>query len=665
MAVSTAVPGGRSNKGLSQQIEAYHAWKAAMIREIHHYRSWLESNDLASADIIGRLDHCSTVLREDKVTVALAGEFSRGKTELINALFFASFGQRMLPSHAGRTTMCPTEVFYDEAGSYLRLLPIETRESQVGIAELKLQSKHWHCIPLDGLSPDALKAGLEPLKQTKSVPIAQAVLLGFSLEGLDRDPEKNGHALIPAWRHALISLDNPLLKQGLRILDTPGLNALGSEPELTVSMLPKADAILFILAADTGVTASDMTLWNDHINKSEHKAGRYAILNKIDVLLEDIEGDEHAWRFIDNVREKTAMQLKLDPAHIVAMSAKQALIGRTQHDAERVAKSRIDELETLLADQILNRREQVIQDSVMQDVLSMIHNSQAVLRDRRDMLEDRLEKFRASTVSKDFLGDLSLKTQEDYDYYYKQLFTLRSSRRLMKSQAAILNSMIEPQRFDAYVTETRIRLMNAWTTFGMGSAIDDFYTSIEDDLKNLKYEAILAQRMIDSIYKRYTTEARNRHLKPAYLKVDRQIKALESLREQAKSFKRSPSSLMTEQTIFIKRFLQTLVAEARRLYDEIRHEVARWPHEALLPIFQHTTDQKQMLETQIARLKELAQSASVGRNQIERIEAMSTDLLHQQKALERIEKKLRRPAPQALRSVVTRLPSVVPVASSR
>ena len=665
MAVSTVAPGGRSSKGLSQQIEAYHEWKAAMIREIHHYRSWLESNDLATSDINGRLAYCINVLKSDKVTVALAGEFSRGKTELINALFFASFGQRMLPSHAGRTTMCPTEVFYDEAGSYLRLLPIETRESQVGIAELKLQSRHWHCVSLDGLSTEALKVGLETLKQTKSVPIAQAVLLGFSLEGLDRDPQKGGHALIPAWRHALISLDNPLLRQGLCILDTPGLNALGSEPELTVSMLPKADAILFLLAADTGVTASDMTLWSEHINKSEHKGSRFAILNKIDVLLEDIDGDEHAWRFIENVREKTSLQLKLEPSRIIAMSAKQALIGRTQHDPERVARSHINDLEKLLADQILDRREQLIQDSVMQDILSMIHNSQAAIRNRRDLLEDRLEKFRASTVSKDFLGDLSAKTQEDYEYYYKQLFMLRSSRRLMKSQAAILDSMVERQRFDSYVKETKIRLMNAWTTFGMGAAIDDFYTSIEDDLKNLKYEAMLAQRMIDSIYKRYTAEARNRHLKPTYLKVDRQIKALESLRQQANSFKRSPSSLLTEQTIFIKRFLQTLVAEARRLYDEIRHEVARWPHEALLPIFQHTSDQKQMLETQISRLKELAQSATVGRNQIERVEAMSTELLHQQKALERIEKKLRRPAPQALCSAVTRLPSAVPVASSR
>ena len=57
----------------------------------------------------------------DGITLAFAGEFSRGKTELINALFFADYGQRMLPSQAGRTTMCPTEIFFDAGADELGL----------------------------------------------------------------------------------------------------------------------------------------------------------------------------------------------------------------------------------------------------------------------------------------------------------------------------------------------------------------------------------------------------------------------------------------------------------------------------------------------------------------------------------------------------------------
>ena len=70
---------------------------------------------------------------------------------------------------------------------------------------------------------------------------------------------------IPRWRHAIINFPHPLLKKGLVILDTPGLNAIGTEPELTLNLLPNAHAIVFILAADTGVTKSDIEVWRNHI----------------------------------------------------------------------------------------------------------------------------------------------------------------------------------------------------------------------------------------------------------------------------------------------------------------------------------------------------------------------------------------------------------------
>jgi len=71
-----------------------------------------------------------TAVKEDRLTIAIVGEYSRGKTELINALFFGDLGRRLLPSTPGRTTMCPVEIGYDARRMpSLRLLPIETRKS--------------------------------------------------------------------------------------------------------------------------------------------------------------------------------------------------------------------------------------------------------------------------------------------------------------------------------------------------------------------------------------------------------------------------------------------------------------------------------------------------------------------------------------------------------
>jgi hypothetical protein len=101
--------------------------------------------------------------------------------------------------------------------------------------------------------------------------------LGFGTTIAPRDNPRtraDGLVEVPKWRYALINIAHPLFKQGLVIL-TPGLNAIGAEPELTVSLIPQAYAVVFIMAvADTGVTKSDLAIWREHLTHREH-GGRH------------------------------------------------------------------------------------------------------------------------------------------------------------------------------------------------------------------------------------------------------------------------------------------------------------------------------------------------------------------------------------------------------
>ena len=137
-----------SMERLSEQVDAYVAWKRELVREITRYRSWLAHNRLSSEGVEARLERALRLLRTDHITLAFVGEFSRGKTELINSLFFSEYGQRLLPSQAGRTTMCPTEILYDPGAEqpYIRLLPIETRIAEASVAQFKRTPRHLSLI---------------------------------------------------------------------------------------------------------------------------------------------------------------------------------------------------------------------------------------------------------------------------------------------------------------------------------------------------------------------------------------------------------------------------------------------------------------------------------------------------------------------------------------
>ncbi len=638
-----------TRSSLTSQVEAYQRWKNLLITEIARYQKWLQKNDLFSADIATRLKRSFNMLKEDELTIAFVGEYSRGKTELINSLFFSEFGQRMLPSQAGRTTMCPTELFYDRrrGENYLRLLPIETRAGESTLSQLKTQPERWQEFPLNTNSPDAMRVALDQVAKTRTVTMAEAKVLGFEESMLDHDPKQPGKVMIPAWRHALISMKDPLLEQGLRILDTPGLNALGSEPELTVSMLPSAHAIIFLLSADTGVTASDMTIWKDFIvtEDADHSAGRFAVLNKIDVLWDDIQGEEHTQKSVDNVIKYTADHLNLAKSEVIPISAKQGLVAKVKQDNKLLLRSNLPALERLISERILAQKEQLITQTLVNDILGMLQNSEAILGSRLETLEDQYNDSLHKAVDKELMVNLAEKTQQDYDFYYKKLITLRSSRRLMKSQGEMLIRVMPEERLEEHIQHTRQQLEKSWTTLGMNRAMAELFERIDNDVVNLVAEAGLADKMVKSIYERYQEDTRARHLNPIPFNIKKARRDLRNLKEQSVSFRRNPKTIMTEQTVVIKRFFNTLVSEARSIHARILAEAIRWSDEALLPIMQYTLEQKQLLEHQIRRLKKLNSTNKNVASERNSLKTLIDETRANLKEAEKIHKTFRRPAP--------------------
>ncbi len=334
------------NYGLESGITRFKNRRDRLVKVVTAYKEWLEHYAEPEPEQLLRLFDLTENLKRDRLMVAFVAEFSRGKTELINALFFSDFKQRLLPSDAGRTTMCPTEIYYDaDTEPYIRLLPIETRFRDDSITALKRHPVEWSTIKLDVSDPSAMVTAMRKLAETKVVFKVEARALGLwdendpNLGYMVKDQDR---VEIPAWRYAMINYPHPLLESGLAILDTPGLNAMGVEPELTISSIPNAHALLFLLATDTGVTQSDFEIWNKWV--SRHAGQHYAVLNKIDMLWDDLKSPEEIGRTIQRQIESTATQLNIAPASVITFrhSGPGSHAGARNHSLTRKNHARVD-----------------------------------------------------------------------------------------------------------------------------------------------------------------------------------------------------------------------------------------------------------------------------------------------------------------------------------
>ena len=645
---------------LSQQVTAYVAWKRELMREITRYRSWLIHNRLNSDAVEAKLERALKLLRTDHITLAFVGEYSRGKTELINSLFFSEYGQRMLPSQAGRTTMCPTELFFDPRSerSYIRLLPIETRATEASVAQFKRIPRHWVNIPLDLSDPDNMIQAFTQVAKSKAMPVEQAIQLGFHPDSLE-STGKSGQVLVPAWRHALVNFDHPLLRQGLRILDTPGLNALGSEPELTLSMLPNAQAVIFLLSADTGVTASDMAVWQQHIRQldDENPICLFAALNKIDVLWDDLAGETFVQHAIEKIRSATAKQLGISRDNVLPISAKQALLAKVRKDQELLDRSQLAGLETLLCERIVAQKERLLEERVVNQVLALLQNSQHVLNLRLAKVNEQHELL--SNHHQDngqLLLELTAKTKEDHGQHHKRLLGLKTNQRLLKRQGDLLRSAVRSERLDEHLALLSKNLTGSWTTFGINQTILFFFRSVEADLQTLGQEAEMANKMVAAIYRRHNEENPLHGVDAPQFSIKRPLRELQQLQGKADRFRLHLKTLLSNQTTLSRRFFATLVQEVIGLHQRLRQEAEQWAGDALMPLMQHTLENKQMLETHMLRLKALAQETQQTRTRSQHLARYQDELQQQLAQANEMLRMLRRPAPVQRQGKVVSLP---------
>ena len=131
-------------------LDALSGWRTTLSARLDELSRFLAEHELVDAAAGAQVGALRERLANEKLVVAFVAEFSRGKSELINAIFFADTGRRVLPATPGRTTMCPVELAW-QAGSApsLRLLPIASRIEGHSLAELRSRESAWRVLPLE------------------------------------------------------------------------------------------------------------------------------------------------------------------------------------------------------------------------------------------------------------------------------------------------------------------------------------------------------------------------------------------------------------------------------------------------------------------------------------------------------------------------------------
>ncbi len=633
---------------LAQHFAAYSEWRARISGVLEKFAGWLVENELTDAQIDRRIAQLRDKLREDRLHVAFVAEFSRGKSELINAIFFAGYGNRILPSTAGRTTMCPTELMYDRAKPpSIELLPIESRESNSSISEYKHLPGQWERIPIDTSSAEAMQEALRHVSDVIRVDLATAKKLGFAMADGELAAlriDEQGDVEIPRWRHAIINFPHPLLKQGLVILDTPGLNAIGTEPELTLSLLPNAHAVLFILAADTGVTQSDLMVWREYIGAPVgRKKGRIVVLNKIDSLWDELKSAEEIDAEITRQVDTCAWALELPENQIFPVSAQKALVAKINEDPELLQRSQLTRLERALSEELIPAKQEIVRDSIQVEFADCHQRTRSLLESRLAGLREQLGELtdlrgKNKGVVEYMMGKVRGE-KEEFESGLQRYYAVRS----VFSQ--LTNRLFAHLGLDALrllSTSTRDAMVTATFSSTLTNAIDRFFTVARGNLASSRAEVAEIMTMMEAIYKKFAVEHGLKLGTPTGFSLQKYEKEIDRLDQWCQTHINSVFQLLThEKSQLTQRFFEEVAVQVRKAFEHANRDAETWLKAIMLPLEVQIREHQIQLKRRLESIKRIHQATDTLEERIDELQHIESKLLLQLTVLGKISENFR------------------------
>ena len=628
---------------LTSEFEQYSDWRDAVSARISAMRDWLSAQELSDAESDLRMKQLLERLHEDTLNVAFVAEFSRGKSELINAIFFSDYRQRVLPTSAGRTTMCPTELFYDATRRpSLRLLPIQTRNKNGTIADFKQEESEWHEIPLNVDSADEMSAALMRLADTIQVNNEEAELYGL-IDSKDTETVRNlaqgGRIDIPRWRHALINFPHPLLMHGLVILDTPGLNAIGTEPELTLNLLPSAHAVLFLLAADTGVTQSDIEIWRNYIAPVQGASrGRLVVLNKIDGMWDDLKTPEQISAGIDRQVSTSAQLLDIPVSQVYPVSAQKALVAKIRNDSALLAKSRLPALESALSEELIPCKQELVRDSTLSTIEDVVVKTTELLETRLSNIQDQTEELQGLRgKNRDVIMQMMTKANEDKQRFERGLEQYQALTNVFAKHIGKVRDAIGMRALRHEIKKTRSNMERSHFSRGLRESMLLFFRTLDQNLQRSSAQIVEIQTMMAAMYRKFSDEHGLAAISPpphSLHKYRKEIARLERMFEER--FNTVFKMLTMNQSSITSRFFETLAKEVVRVFEVANRETEAWMKALIAPMETQVREHKSQLKRRIDSVSRIHAATGTLDERIGELEALSDAVADQLNDLARV-----------------------------
>jgi len=290
------------------------------------------------------IENLKARVESENFKVLVVGEFKRGKSTFINALL----GEEVLPSHAKPCTAIINEIKWGK-----------TPRSLLHFKQKKDGNFH---------SPKEI-----PVNKTEDYVVIQDV--ADHSQSINETP----------YEKVEIYWNLEFCRNGVEIIDSPGLNENQIRQKVTIDYLSTVDAILFVLSCEALASESEIDVIKNTLRRAGHE-DIFFICNRFDAIRKRERKELKQYGI-----NKLAPFTNKGDKRIFFISALDALDGRLEDDEEAVEQSNIIPLEEELQDFLINDRGRVKLLRPAIELRRSIQEARRVIPERRTLLKTDID----------------------------------------------------------------------------------------------------------------------------------------------------------------------------------------------------------------------------------------------------------------------------------
>src|SRR5262249_50987520 len=331
-------------------------------------------------------------------------------------------------------------------------------------------------------------------------------------------------------------------------------------------------AILFLLATDTGVTKSDLEIWQRYVQT--YQTRRIAVLNKIDLLWDDLKSAVEIDASVGRQIDETCRLLELPRDHVIALSAQKALLSRIRSDQAMLERSGIRELEELLANEIVPAKQEILRSAVVKEMGAMVEGSlQSVMAQLTATQAELQELSKLSGKNRELAKSMLARLEKDRAVYLQHMETFKASYGIVLKQGHALMANLDEEHIDDIFARSSRDIEGSWTTAGLWRSMNSLFEAFTRQADKILAFASETRNFVDKVYHDFQEKYGFANLTPPPLNLEKHILSMKALKQNTERFCRDPVNVMTEKHFLVRKFYNGLVTEARIVFQSVRRDL--------------------------------------------------------------------------------------------